>query len=999
MIAALARRAALACIALLSLSTVALAADGPVLDPRIDAAVQVYRTQGPEQALPLFEKLAGEFTRGSRTSATRNQRAALHYLGECHWRLGRLGTARGYLDRSLALSRAAGDRADEARTLNVLGLLAWDEGRYDDARAGFRRAGEIARALGDRRLEGSALNNLSLVLDELGDYDTSLQQYQRVLELYRQADFPRGLGDTLGNIGGVHLLLGRFREARDYYEQALAISERLQSKVSMSQDHGNLGLCLLGLGEVGPAMEHFRLAIELARQAGMRQDQAYWLRARGDGHVSSGRYDLALQDYSTALSMYEGMGAQAELLESLHAAGELHLMLGDTVSARRQFERALTMARGIGLDRGITSNLLALGDLEMRRGRVDAAVLLYQQARDRAEAAGAAHTLARALLRLARAQRSREVLDAAAAGADRALALARDAGSPSLQAEARYARAEVSRLRGHHRGALDEYTAAAALAAKVGDPDLMWQVLHGRARSLERSGELDGALATLEQAVELIESVRGRLREQRFRSGYVEDKFEVYLELMRLQLQLGRTADAFITAERLRARSFVDQVGGRASWPLTDDDRRQEAALRERVRRLQHTVGEIDDTGAPAYPERAIHRFSRELAQAEAEYQAFLDDRGGQSAGTGSVPGMGRLQSQLRPREALMEYVVARDRLTVFVLTSRGIQVTVIPVGEAQLNARIALLRDLLRHPRDNAWQKPAARLHDELVGPLERAGWLDGVEHLYVVPHGALTTLPFALLQRASAPRTLLLIDRYTIAYLPAAAALVHDVRPRSERTLLAMAPGQARLRFAAAEAQAVDTLFRPASKTLIGQEATEARFKQLAGEYGVLHLATHGRFNVASPLLSGLEFEPDREEDGMLRVHEVLDLRLQARLVTLSACETALASGYFTDLPAADGFVGLNRAFLAAGSEAVLATLWPVDDRASVTLMTQFYSRLRDPVTRHTTASALARAQRALRESPALAHPYYWAAYVVVGPMRDEEQGAAPRSPGRRS
>ena len=89
---------------------------------------------------------------------------------------------------------------------------------------------------------------------------------------------------------------------------------------------------------------------------------------------------------------------------------------------------------------------------------------------------------------------------------------------------------------------------------------------------------------------------------------------------------------------------------------------------------------------------------------------------------------------------------------------------------------------------------------------------------------------------------------------------------------------------------------------------------------------------FNKLNPLLSGLELEADGADDGLLQVHEVLGLRLAADLVTLSACDTALGSGYFAEVPAGDEFVGMTRAFLAAGSASVMATLWEVDDKASV-------------------------------------------------------------------
>jgi len=966
------------------------------LDPRLEAATRLYREEGAEKALPVFEKLASEFTQGSRSH---DQAAALHYIGECHWRLGNFPEGHRYLDHALKLERASGDRLSEGKTLNVLGLLSWDEGNYDAAIADFRKAEALASAIGDKKLEGASLNNLSLVYDEQGDYDTSLKQYRQVLELYRGANFPRGVGDTLGNIGGVYLLLGHFREALGYYQQALKISEQLKSRTSMSQDHGNIGLCLLGLGEVDAALAHLDQAIELATQAGMRQDQAYWLRAKGDGLVTRGQYDLGLQDYRAALAIYEKVGAQAELLEALHDSGQLHLLLGDSASAERDFQRALGMARSIGLDRGITLNLISLGDVEFRRKRPDAAVALYEQARQRAAAAGVQHALARSLLRLARVNRSQQRVALASAETDQSLVIAREIGAPNLEAEALYSRAELARLQKRFDLALDNYQAAERAEARIGDPDLLWQIQFGRARAQEASGNVSAALASLEAAVSLIEGVRGRLQEPRFRSGYVEDKFEVYLELMRLQLQQGRTADAFSTAERLRARSFIEQLGGRASVPLSASDRRTEAELRERVRRLQRSLADTDDDGAPAYPERATNRFSQELLSVEKEYQTFLDDHARIHAAAAAVPGASSIQRRLGADQALLEYVVGPESLVVFVLTSRGIAVKSSPLRESDLAARISLLRDLVRRPGDDRWQKPAARLSAELIDPLERAGWLDGVTRLYVVPHGALTYLPFGLLPRTAAGRGDLLIDRYTVAYLPAAAALLREPSgPGTARSLLVVAPSQGGLRYAPEEARAIDALFQPNARTLIGGEATESHFKQLAGDFRVLHLATHGYFNKASPLLSGLELEPDRNDDGMLRVHEILDLPLHADLVTLSACDTALGSGYFVELPIGDEFVGLNRAFLAAGSASVMATLWQVDDRASVSLMKQFYGRLTKSGDERNAASALAFVQRALHRSPQLGHPYYWAAYVVVGQI-NSEVAIARQSSGRTS
>src|SRR6185436_2148025 len=120
--------------------------------------------------------------------------------------------------------------------------------------------------------------------------------------------------------------------------------------------------------------------------------------------------------------------------------------------------------------------------------------------------------------------------------------------------------------------------------------------------------------------------------------------------------------------------------------------------------------------------------------------------------------------------------------------------------------------------------------------------------------------------------------------------------------------------------------------------------------------------------------------QEDGRMDVHEILELKLNAKLVTLSACDTALGTGYFADVPAGDDLVGLTRAFLFAGAPSVLASLWEVNDRSAGVLMHSFYGRLG-----HTDkATALAEAQRGLRARRGpYAHPYYWGSFVLVGQM----------------
>jgi CHAT domain-containing protein len=332
--------------------------------------------------------------------------------------------------------------------------------------------------------------------------------------------------------------------------------------------------------------------------------------------------------------------------------------------------------------------------------------------------------------------------------------------------------------------------------------------------------------------------------------------------------------------------------------------------------------------------------------------------------------------------------VVGEGDVMIFVLTREGILALTGSMGRERLRSRVELLRDLIRQPDGERWRRPAASLAEILIGPLQKARALENIQHLYLVPHGTLNYLPFALLP-SSASGDRLMVQDFTLAYLPTAAALLEDSVPRHNRqTLLAVAPARSRLQHASTEANAVFGLFDTDSRLLVGELATETLFKEVAGDYDVLHLATHGYFNKLNPLLSGLELEADAANDGLLELHEILGMHLVADLVTLSACQTGLGSGHFAEIPAGDDFVGLTRAFLYAGSDAVMATLWEVDDASTAELMQQFYARLRvaaaTPADRLGKAAALAEAQRRLRATEQYRHPYYWAPFVLMGTSR---------------
>jgi CHAT domain-containing protein len=139
------------------------------------------------------------------------------------------------------------------------------------------------------------------------------------------------------------------------------------------------------------------------------------------------------------------------------------------------------------------------------------------------------------------------------------------------------------------------------------------------------------------------------------------------------------------------------------------------------------------------------------------------------------------------------------------------------------------------------------------------------------------------------------------------------------------------------------------------------------------VLHFATHGLVDDQHPERSALALTPAAGSDGLLQVREIYGLRLNAVLVTLSACKTAAGKEV-----TGEGVMGLSRAFLYAGAGAVMASLWNVNDASTTVFMGRFYRSLEK---RRTIAEAAREAKLALRRDRRWSHPYYWAPFVVTG------------------
>jgi CHAT domain-containing protein len=349
-----------------------------------------------------------------------------------------------------------------------------------------------------------------------------------------------------------------------------------------------------------------------------------------------------------------------------------------------------------------------------------------------------------------------------------------------------------------------------------------------------------------------------------------------------------------------------------------------------------------------------------------------------------------------------VEFVITAKRGFAWIVRRDGIH-TYTVAGHDELHSQIRLLQALLPANDVAAIEALGLRFHQQLLAPAE--SFLKGARRLIIVPDGPLQRLPFALLRVGDG----WLIERYAIDLAPSATILAYlrtSPRTRAPEPLLAVAapdlgttgPGSvlaargisARpLTHAVEEARAARRLAGARDEDiLIGGAATErALHAANVGRYRILHVAAHAVIDETAPRRSAVLLAPDSEEDGLLQVNEIANLSLNADLVVLAACQSQVGR-----VVRGEGLLSLSRAFMHGGARAVVATLWPVDDRATSQVMQWFYRGLRDG---QTPDQALRAAQvRAARSGGPIAAPATWAAFLISGetsaPVLDRAPGA---------
>jgi len=868
----------------------------------------------------------------------------------------------------------------EAWIHNQLGRLAESRGDTAAAEEHHRRALAMREALapGSADVAGSLLN-LGNVARTRGDLVAADELYRRSLALYEALSLSAGIGFGLNNLGTVAAMRGDLRAAEDYLGRALAIEERLRpGTIEQAKALHNLGIVSRRRGDLMAADQHMTRALGIMEGLGPGLDAANLLGSLGVVYKDRGDLAGAKEYYERALVIREKLAPRSvELATLLYNLGNLAMARGDAAAAEENYRRAAEIHERLAPDSlGVASSLTALantarkrGDLALARTHVVRSLSIAERIAPRGQSAEAALGVLGDIARdggdLAAAQRFYE----------RALDIQREmAPGQALEAEACQRLAALHRRRNDPEQALSFYRCSLA-------------ALDSQRRTLGGSDETSARFS------------------QRFAS-YYRDTVEVLMEL-------GRPAEAFHVLERYRARGLLSLLAERDLVFSADVPEELDRERRTANAEYERTLGRLaaaKATDAEKFRE-ALARIRRRQAAvqeriraasprlADLEYPQPLD--------------LAAAAATMDPGTVLLSYSLGDAKSYVFAVGPGPAEFMAVPlkVGLAALRSDVVRFRQLMQRPQllqRKQLHVLARRLSDALLGPV--SGPIGRADRLLVVPDGPLHLIPFAALSDPTSRRARRYLAEAKAVHVAASATVFAQQKQRRrgdrEARLVAFgdpdysAAGPANrakdsapaLRSASerglelrplpasrVEVRGLEALYPGASRIYVGSDATEERAKAIGTQASLIHFATHALADEMSPLDSTLALSLPAGpraggDNGLLQAWEIFEqLRIDAELVTLSACGTALGKEM-----SGEGILGLTRAFQYAGARSVLASLWEVSDDWTADLMKRFYRYLKQGRSKD---SALRAAQIDMIRRPASSHPHRWAAFQLVG------------------
>ena len=536
--------------------------------------------------------------------------------------------------------------------------------------------------------------------------------------------------------------------------------------------------------------------------------------------------------------------------------------------------------------------------------------------------------------------------------------------------------------------------------------------------------ELLAAFDTYQRAVEAIDQMRQTFPSLAYKQFLSAQSATLYEQAIRASLrahELGLTqkdflAEAFYFSEKGKAATLLEAVRTSEARSFADIPAALLEQENELKRKLTYWENELyqahNDSSRQVLRNRAFETreaYNSLVKQLEEEYPNYY-----QLKYDTKVTNLAQLQATLPRNAVLLSFSYGDSTLYTFTVRADAVHYHTVPLDSTFHRRLENVLQTISRYDYRQAgdlsafqqFADDAHQLYRTLIQPS-----LDAVaapvEQLIIIPDGLLGYLPFDVLLTEMPTTTQVnyqqlsyLVKQLPVSYEYSATLLTMPSPPQHEvpysyagfapsyseapladsrevrTTLDGQLLGLGKLRYNREEVAYASDLFD--GKTFAGEAATEAQFKQYAGQSRLLHLSMHAYAHDENDDFSGLIFTQQADtvqEDGFLHSNELYNLSLNAELAVLSACETGIGT-----LAPGEGIMSLGRAFKYAGCPNVTMSLWKADDQSTNRIMQHFFTGLREDQPKD---QALRQAKLTYLDQAksAQAHPYYWAAFVQVG------------------
>jgi CHAT domain-containing protein/tetratricopeptide (TPR) repeat protein len=901
-------------------------------------------------------------------------------------------------NQALRLGRANNDANIELECLMNLGFLNWDLGKVKESNELFCQALLLSQKLALKEQEARCSTYLRIYEAYVrgkeacasGSHQESIDQFNMAIDLARKIDSPEHELKCLRQMSMNYYHTKMYEQFSSLNNKAFLIARKINHMKEEARCLNNIGISLYETSNYSRALIYYGEALSIL---GEYVDEGYDLSAIlnniGVTYRDLGGYDKAISsirralDIDTNLNDYEGIAAElSNLAATYRRKGILSNNRDDVYLSLALNVESLEAAKRTGNKRSITAALNNIGLAYASDGKYVQALMYFQWALNEANLIG-------------------DFSEACNIYANMGFV---------LMEEENFGKAEE-----HFRKGLE-------LVLRAGRNEVLWETYFGLGQCLEKREHHDEALVCYEKAINTIDFMRSRLALDDLKAGFIRDKMKAYESLVNLlfirkgkELTLKYDPEIFEVIEKAKARAFLEELE-KTDWRTSKSN---VSPLRNEGEDLSRNISlTISELTSPHLEEGQRQKLLNRLEIEEDEYANLLNrikTEEADSTGIASpqvVSAAEMKEKYLDEKSALLEFFLGENKSFGILISRDNFVLKELPPRTIIEDSLRAYLKLLSTPPKAGFQGIPAARrIYRDLIFPFESA-ISDGIDHLIIIPDGILHYLPFETLVRDNliTHEARYLLELYDISYAPSGSSLAYLMdkgqRGQYRKTLLAVGDPvyfpahntilHSRRRYenvlrdiyldegfelpalpqSKKEIERIAHCF-PGGKVdvLLEHQANEEGIKNRSlEEYRIIHFACHGFLDEKIPMRSALvlTLDDDPEEDGFLQAREIANLKLNADLVVLSACQTGKGR-----LENAEGVFGLPRTFFYAGARSTISSLWKINDKATSEIMPEFYRHL---AAGDTKVHSLRLAKLTMLKSR-FSHPFYWAAFVLNG------------------